>query len=146
MHFSILATALLIGTAVARPKGSGLEGRLARRDALLRQGQPMIKVAEPVSQGTFLRPNGTVSEIDYSSNWAGAVYEAPPSGATFTAVSATFTVPTPTPTGTGSGSYSASAWVGIDGDTCGSAILQTGVDFTATRSSSGSISYSYDAW
>ena len=44
----------------------------------------------------------------------------------------TFTVPTP------SGEGSASAWVGIDGDTCDNAILQTGVDFTV---SGGSVSY-----
>ncbi|EIW81698.1 hypothetical protein CONPUDRAFT_54011, partial [Coniophora puteana RWD-64-598 SS2] len=35
----------------------------------------------------------------------------------------------------------ASAWVGIDGDTCETAILQTGVDFTY---SDGEVSY--DAW
>lgn len=53
----------------------------------------------------------------------------------------TFVVPTPqTPSG-GSGTYSSSAWVGIDGDTCGTAILQTGVDFTVDG---GSVSY--DAW
>ena len=44
----------------------------------------------------------------------------------------TFTVPTP------SGSGAASAWVGIDGDTCETAILQTGVDFTV---SGGEVSY-----
>ena len=52
---------------------------------------------------------------------------------TFTSVTGTFTVPTPT-----GSDGSASAWVGIDGDTCGSAILQTGVDFTV---SGGSVSY-----
>jgi hypothetical protein len=55
-------------------------------------------------------------------------------------VTGTFIVPTPK--STGSGTQSASAWVGIDGDTCGSAILQTGVDFTVT--SAGKVSY--DAW
>ena len=45
----------------------------------------------------------------------------------------TFTVPTPSgPNG------AASAWVGIDGDTCTNAILQTGVDFTLTD---GKVSY-----
>lgn len=29
--------------------------------------------------------------------------------------------------------YAAAAWVGIDGDTCASAILQTGVDFTTSN-------------
>lgn len=33
------------------------------------------------------------------------------------------------------------AWVGIDGDTCGTAILQTGIDWTKSGSS-----VTYDAW
>ena len=45
----------------------------------------------------------------------------------------TFTVPTPS-----GSSGAASAWVGIDGDTCANAILQTGVDFTVTD---GEVSY-----
>lgn len=44
----------------------------------------------------------------------------------------TFTVPTPREPSGASGTHSASAWVGIDGDTCGTAILQTGVDFTVS--------------
>ena len=48
---------------------------------------------------------------------------------TYKSVTATFTVPTPKEPSGGSGSHSASAWVGIDGDTCPTAILQTGVDF-----------------
>ena len=136
MKFSLtlLATAFLAGTAFAAPKGNGgLSERMARRSGQ-RQGQPMIRVPGPETDGELLEPNKT--QVEYSENWAGAVYEAPPSGATFTAVSATFTVPKATGTG------SASAWVGIDGDTCGNAILQTGVDFTG--SSSGSTTY--DAW
>jgi hypothetical protein len=46
----------------------------------------------------------------------------------FTWVTGTFTVPTPL----GSPGDSAAAWVGIDGDTCQSAIFQTGVDFTVS--------------
>ncbi len=34
----------------------------------------------------------------------------------------------------GSGTYSASAWVGIDGDTCATAVVQTGLDFTVSGS------------
>jgi len=41
---------------------------------------------------------------------------------TFTSVTGTFTVPTPSGPDGG-----ASVWVGIDGDTCGSAILQAGI-------------------
>lgn len=54
------------------------------------------------------------TNVEYSSNWAGAVLI----GTGFTSVTGTFTVPTPTTAGSGS------AWVGIDGDTCGTAILQ----------------------
>ena len=36
-----------------------------------------------------------------------------------------------------SGAHYASAWVGIDGDTCGNAILQTGVDFNVDGSTVG---------
>jgi len=83
------------------------------------------------------------TQVDYSENWAGAVLTSPPSGETFNGVSASFTVPTPAvPSGKSKrGTYSASAWVGIDGDTCQNAILQTGIDFTI---SDGQISY--DAW
>ncbi len=51
---------------------------------------------------------------------------------TFKSVTGTFVVPTPKEPSGGSGTHSASAWVGIDGDTCGSAILQTGIDFTVS--------------
>jgi hypothetical protein len=44
---------------------------------------------------------------------------------TYKSVTATFTVPK----ASGSSGASASAWVGIDGDSCGNAILQTGLDF-----------------
>lgn len=66
-------------------------------------------------------------QVEYSSNWAGAVLI----GSGYTSVTAEFVVPTPSaPSGGSSGTqYCASAWVGLDGDTCTSAILQTGVDF-----------------
>lgn len=68
----------------------------------------------------------------YSSNWAGAVLQNPPSPSeTYTAVTATFTAPNPTATGQSENNtfQAASVWVGIDGDTYTAAILQTGVDF-----------------
>lgn len=67
----------------------------------------------------------------YSSNWAGAVQI----GTGFTVVSGTITVPS---VYNGDGNSAASAWVGIDGDTCQTAILQTGVSFYGDGS--------YDAW
>jgi len=62
---------------------------------------------------------------------------------TFKAVTGTFTVPTPAEPSGGSArtSYASSAWVGIDGDSCETSILQTGLDFTIDN---GKVTY--DAW
>lgn len=58
---------------------------------------------------------------------------------TFQSVTATFVLPTPAdPPGTSGGAYAAAAWVGIDGDTCPTAILQTGVDMIIQN---GEVSY-----
>ena len=51
-------------------------------------------------------------------------------------------MPVPKAPSGGSGLYSASAWVGIDGDTCDTAILQTGIDFTINN---GVVSYDGEA-
>ncbi|KAK8193194.1 peptidase A4 family-domain-containing protein [Phyllosticta capitalensis] len=150
MHFTAaFAAAILSATTVlAAPQamGHGLEARMAARRGLTRTSQPIQKNGRTAMvAGVNETTNApTKTEVEYSSNWAGAVIEEPPSG-TFTAVSGKFTVPTPSvPSGSsGSGEYaSASAWVGIDGDTYGNAILQTGVDFYATSSGS----YSFDCW
>lgn len=55
----------------------------------------------------------------------------------------TIVVPTPSiPSGGSSRTeYAASAWVGIDGDTCQTSILQTGVDFYVEGSE-----VAFDAW
>ncbi|KAF9237540.1 peptidase A4 family-domain-containing protein [Melanogaster broomeanus] len=115
--FALLSNLLLASVALAVPS-SRLEARLARRSA--GRQSPASDVG--------------VSNVEYSSNWAGAVWDE--ADGTFTSVTGTFTVPTPSGT-----SGAASAWVGIDGDTCGTAILQTGIDFTV---SNGAVSY--DAW
>jgi hypothetical protein len=54
------------------------------------------------------------TNVDYSSNWSGAVLKAPPSGTIFTSVSAEFTMPTPRRANNKAGS--SSVWVGIDGN------------------------------
>ncbi|KZP18089.1 hypothetical protein FIBSPDRAFT_792372, partial [Athelia psychrophila] len=124
-----LTSILLASIALAAPSSNSRHAsRLDRRAN--RQSQPMRKAtgAEPaVSSNT--------TQVSYSDNWAGAVWDTYPSG-TFEAVTGTFIVPKPSGT-----SGAASAWVGIDGDTCETAILQTGVDFTVTD---GFVSY--DAW
>jgi hypothetical protein len=149
MKFStVLLSEVLLATAVlAAPRGN-LAARVARRaekPTSTRQGQPIKRVDGPGVSST-----DNITEVEYSSNWSGAVLTSPPSAsATYSAVYGTFNVPTPSvPSGSSSGGrggntdYAASAWVGIDGDTYDNAILQAGVDFTV--SSSGSVSY--DAW
>lgn len=107
MKFSaIIASALLAGTSVASP--------VAR--------SPLTR---PRTRRPDIFTNDTATQ--YSPNWAGAVLI----GNSYTVVSGEFTVPTPSapPGASPYQQYCASAWVGIDGDTCQSAILQTGVNF-----------------
>ncbi|KAH8665265.1 peptidase A4 family-domain-containing protein [Tricladium varicosporioides] len=121
MRFNILTNAfLLAGIAVAAP------GTAMRRARAARQSKPM----NPVDGITSLGVTNN-SHVEYSTNWAGAVLI----GTGYTSVTGTFTVPSPTTAGSGS------AWVGIDGDTCGTAILQTGIDWTRSGSKT-----TYDAW
>ncbi|KAH8697245.1 putative aspergillopepsin-2 precursor [Talaromyces proteolyticus] len=134
MKFTLLAPALLGATVLAAPKGHGLAARAAGRSRL---SHPRIPASSEAIEGVE-SPNKT--NVDYSSNWSGAVLTAPPSGTTFTSVSAEFTVPTPKPVNGQAGS--SSAWVGIDGDTYSNAILQTGIDFSVTASGEAS----FDAW
>ncbi|KAJ7310581.1 acid proteinase [Mycena albidolilacea] len=131
---SLITYALLATSAfAANPR---LEGRIARRREGAHQSGPM----RPAS-GVNNLIKGNSSHVAFSSNWAGAAFESP--AGTYKSVTGTFVVPTPkVPSGSStSGTYAASAWVGIDGDTCGSAILQTGIDFTI---SGGRVSF--DAW
>lgn len=96
--------------------------------------------SRPLEPGTaeILWLNDTSKET-YSSNWAGAVLI----GNGYTTVSGEIIVPVPKAPRGGSSftNYCASAWVGIDGDTCGTAILQTGIDVCIQNGAT-----SYDAW
>lgn len=133
---SIIASSVLATAAIAAPLTAQRQARhearaLARAD---RHSNPPYKpgTTEPIHH------NSTLHE-QYSSNWAGAVLI----GNGYTAVTAEFTVPVPQAPSGGSPNqqYCASAWVGIDGDTCTTAILQTGIDFCIQ----GGV-VSYDAW
>jgi len=130
---AVFSQVLLAASALAAPRLSSrdrFERRLSRR-AAGRQSQPRLPatgIAPEVSNS---------SNVEYSSNWAGAVISE--TSATWTAVTGTFVIPKPSAP-SGNTAY-ASAWVGIDGDTCGNAILQTGVDFNVE---SGSVSF--DSW
>ncbi|KAJ3916372.1 peptidase A4 family-domain-containing protein [Lentinula edodes] len=70
--------------------------------------------------------NATNTTTQFSGNWSGAVLVSPPAGEIFTSAVGTFTVPS-LPSG---GNGAAAAWVGIDGDTFATAILQAGVFFS----------------
>jgi len=127
---TVVTQVLLAASTLAVPHG--LSSRVAQR-AARRSTHPMIPSPD-AEQGT----DG--SDVQYSSNWSGAVLTAPPSGSTFTSVSAQFVVPKPKAVGGKAGA--ASAWVGIDGDTYQNSILQTGVDFNVAAG--GAVTY--DAW
>lgn len=139
MKFTTLA---LLATAELTLGARLTEKRRARHaeriDAMKRGTQ---RNSQPRIDATDMNFNET-SQVSYSSNWAGIVQ----TSTKFNAVTGTIVVPTPA-AGASSGlkasleGYSASAWVGIDGDTCSTAILQTGVDFNYA---SGSVSF--DAW
>lgn len=125
---------MLAGSSLAAP-GSGLVERLQARGALSRQSLPSEK------KGILLKEGSQAANVQYSKNWAGVVRETPPASATYTAVSATFTVPSPTATDDSGDMQAVSAWVGIDGDTYTQAILQTGIDAYVQNGET-----SFDAW
>lgn len=120
---TIASTLLLAGSAIAAPGTALRAERHRKRAANGRRSNPLNRIDS----------SGSANEsfVQYSSNWAGAILI----GTGYKSVTGTFTVPTPSTDGSGS------AWVGIDGDTCDTAILQTGVDWTKSGSS-----ITYDAW
>ncbi|KAF5383155.1 hypothetical protein D9615_004962 [Tricholomella constricta] len=113
--------------------------REARLAARVTARAERSRLSHPKELSAFKVPTN-VSHAEFSTNWAGAVLES--AANTFKSVTGTFVVPVPSePSGGGTSLHSASAWVGIDGDTCQTAILQTGIDFTIAN---GRVSY--DAW
>ncbi len=127
---TILTGVLIAGTALAAPL---TEQRRARHEARRRTGFPKKPNSTEHLEHTYIK------QEQYSNNWAGAVLIS--SG--YNSVTGQFIVPVPSMPSGGDPSqqYCATAWVGLDGDTCQSAILQTGVDFCIQ---SGEVSYS--AW
>jgi hypothetical protein len=142
MKLSIAVIAAITGAVLARP--SSLAERVKSRAEGTRRHrtQPMELVGTATKENAkfIAGSDNSTAHVDYSSNWSGAVLEQPSSGY-FKSATGRFTVPTPKHVGSG-GTESASAWVGIDGDTCASGLLQAGIDFTV--SSSGAVSY--DSW
>jgi hypothetical protein len=92
---------------------------------------PLEKLSQ-IRRPRFSKPNSVSdsnshNSTEYSTAWAGAVLR----GIGYTSVTGTIVVPAPKrPAGAdNSTSYAGSAWVGIDGDTCQNAIIQTGINF-----------------
>ncbi|KAH9847718.1 aspergillopepsin [Lenzites betulinus] len=134
---ALFCQVLLATAAAAIPSSKErFAERVARRSAGALQSRPMIPFTSSDSL-TNLTTLATQDQITV--NWAGAALIA--NTATYKSVTGTFTVPTPREPPGGTGEHSATAWVGIDGDTCGSAILQTGVNF---KINNGRVTY--DAW
>ncbi|KAG6806340.1 hypothetical protein H0H92_011685 [Tricholoma furcatifolium] len=129
MKFSLVLALLATSTIAIPTSPQRMAARLERRAE--RQSHPNNRI---IHNGLDVATSN-VSQVEYSSNWAGAVWDSYPSG-TFKSVTGTFTAPEPL-----GSSGSAAIWVGIDGDTCNSAILQTGVDFTISNGAA-----SYAAW
>ncbi|TQV93603.1 hypothetical protein V2A60_004214 [Cordyceps javanica] len=86
--------------------------------------------ASGIQRSHVKKPAANTTETQYSGNWAGVVH----TGNGYNHVQGTIVVPQVS----GGSDSAASAWVGIDGDSCQSAILQTGISFYGDGS--------FDAW
>ncbi|KAI0824354.1 aspergillopepsin [Trametes gibbosa] len=136
---ALFCQVLLATAAFAIPTSrERLARRVARRSVGTHLAHP--KISSTTARATNVDSAlSNVTDPQYSSSCAGAVLVA--QSGTFKSVTGTFTIPNPRKPSGSSGTHSASAWVSIDGDTCGSAVLQTGIDLTV--SSGGT---SFDAW
>ncbi|KAF7536000.1 hypothetical protein G7054_g4892 [Neopestalotiopsis clavispora] len=137
MKYTTVASALLFTEAALGARFTKKRWENHAKRALSRTSLPPIPADDSTLQG--LDAGNETAHVEYSTNWAGAVLI----GTGYTSVTGTIVVPTPeTPSGGSSRTeYAASAWVGIDGDTCQTAILQTGVDFYVEGSE-----VAFDAW
>ena len=129
-----ISAALCVNAAIAAPFTEQRRAARAKRLIAGRHSNPPKHLG---SIAKFALDNS--SNVQYSSNWAGAVLV----GTDYQSVTGTIVIPTPKIPSGGSEStqYAASAWVGIDGDTCSTAILQTGIDVFVQNGQA-----SFDAW
>ena len=134
MKYAVAITALA-GLAVAAPSKSLVQrtsstNAQSRNPANRSRSSALFGSAPNNRISTSHTDDVTTQDSATSGNWAGAVQV----GSGYTSVTGTITVPQVS----GNSQDAASAWVGIDGDTCQTAILQTGVSFYADGS--------FDAW
>ncbi|KAJ6545808.1 acid proteinase [Mycena vulgaris] len=127
---SLLSHALLASTVFAVPT-SRLDGDIARRvGRLVSPFRPADGVKTATVTATSIPPSSTDSAVLTSSNWAGAGMESPAN--TYQSVTGTLVVPhlRPATGGASTGFYGGSSWVGLDGMTCQTSLMATGIDFT----------------
>lgn len=137
---SLFASGSLAAMGTAHRRARIQEKIIARREGNIRQTTPFISAEKPESVSVIEKLNGGDVYADYySSNWAGAAKSE--SGFTYVTADTTVPVPSTPPGGSSSTAYYASAWVGIDGYECESAILQTGIDVAVQGSETA-----YEAW
>ncbi|KAI1792533.1 acid proteinase [Ganoderma leucocontextum] len=137
---ALLCQVILATAAFAVPTANErLAHRIASRAAgLTHQSLPLQPVE--FSENTVVSEvNGSTTPRAPLNNWAGAVLSE--KTATYKQVTGTFVVPTPKEPSGASGAHYTSAWVGIDGASCHTTILQTGLDFIVNGSNVG-----YLAW
>ncbi|KAJ3770301.1 acid protease [Lentinula raphanica] len=131
----IITSVAFPGVVWALPPRGSSDPLVSRRSAQLQQSNPNTRIEELQPEASGASSNAT---IQFSGNWSGAVLVAPPEGEIFTSAVGTFTVPSLVPNGNDG---AAAAWVGIDGDTFATAILQAGVFFSVSGDT-----VQYGAW
>ncbi|KAJ3986003.1 peptidase A4 family-domain-containing protein [Lentinula detonsa] len=133
MNIVVLSTVLSGSVLIFAPLTSALPPRGLSDRGSKRHSNPSFRIEEPDTAS-----NSANTTIQYSGNWSGAVLVSPPSGEIFNSAIGTFTVPSMPPAGSNG---AAAAWVGIDGDTFATAILQAGVYFSVSGDT-----VQYGAW
>ncbi|KAJ7194249.1 peptidase A4 family-domain-containing protein [Mycena pura] len=116
---SLLSYALLASTVLAAPSSRGKTSKTAT-----------ITTTGPTSTATSSPPLSAPGPAILSSNiWAGAGMESPEN--TYQSVTGTLVVPhlQPATGGAIEGIYGGSAWVGLDGMTCQTSLMATGIQF-----------------
>ncbi|CAG8176028.1 unnamed protein product [Penicillium salamii] len=131
---SLFVIAMLIASALSVPVVPRVQGLAESLDSSLFAG---LSSVPHLSGGPLLRSDEHPEQ--YSANWAGAFLN----GTGYKSVTGQFEAPTIKfpPHANPKATYCGSIWVGIDGATCASAILQTGIEYCVN-----STAVTYGAW
>jgi hypothetical protein len=139
---ALLSNVLFAASVLAAPSGlARAQEQTRRRDDTSPRFQSLILADVETEKTEAFLSSSTTTEI-ISQNWAGIIMTPPPTGTTFNDIGGTFVVPTPFPAAPGPGTWSGAAWVGIYNS---DAIVQAGVIWSVTVSTTGVYSYSYSA-